>query len=74
MIVRYESGASLPPLDRLIALADLYGLTAAALLAQQDAAVPVIVAIDQAEEGELSQILARLTDTPKRGGAVPPAL
>ncbi len=27
MIVRYENGDLLPPLDRLIALADLYGLT-----------------------------------------------
>jgi hypothetical protein len=34
MIVRYEDGASLPPLDRLIALAELYDLPPAALLAR----------------------------------------
>lgn len=49
MIVRYENGESLPPLDRVIALADLYGLTPAALLARHAAAVQIINAIDQAE-------------------------
>jgi transcriptional regulator with XRE-family HTH domain len=63
MIVRYENSESLPPLDRLIVLADLYGITPAALLARQAAAVPIIAAIDQAEAGALAR-LAVLLDGP----------
>jgi transcriptional regulator with XRE-family HTH domain len=60
MIVRYENGASLPPLDRLIALAELYALTPAALLARHAAAVPPIAAIDRAEEAALVRHAALL--------------
>jgi transcriptional regulator with XRE-family HTH domain len=60
MIVRYENGESLPPLDRVIALADLYGLTPAALLARHAAAVPIINAIDQAEVGAIARLGALL--------------
>ena len=62
MIVRYENGESLPPLDRLIALADVYGLTPAALLARHAAAVSVIAAIDQAEAGAIARLGALLDD------------
>ena len=65
MIVRYESCESLPPLDRLIALANVYGLTPAALLARHAAAVPVIAAIDQADAGAISRLSA-LLDAPDR--------
>jgi transcriptional regulator with XRE-family HTH domain len=60
MIVRYENGESLPPLDRLIALADLYGLTPAALLARHAATVPLIAAIDRAEEDGIARLAALL--------------
>lgn len=60
MIVRYENSDSLPPLDRLITLADIYGLTPAALLAQQAAAVSIIAAIDQAEAGTIARLSAFL--------------
>lgn len=63
MVVRYENGAALPPLDRLIALADIYGLTPAALLARHAAAVPLIAAIDQAEDGAIAR-LGALLDAP----------
>ena len=63
MIVRYENSESLPPLDRLIALADIYGLTPAALLARHAAAVSVIAAIDQAEAGTIAR-LGALLDNP----------
>jgi len=62
MIVRYENGESLPPLDRLIALADLYGLTAAALLARHTAAISLIAAIDQAESQAIARLSALLND------------
>ena len=56
MIVRYENAQSIPPLDRLIALADLYGSSPAALLASTDAAAPLIAAIDQADAHTLAQL------------------
>ena len=62
MIVRYENGESLPPLDRLIMLADIYGLTPAALLARHDAAVPIIAAIDRAEVSTIARLAALLDD------------
>jgi transcriptional regulator with XRE-family HTH domain len=62
MIVRYENSESLPPLDRLIALADLYGITPAALLARHAAAVPIIAAIDQAEASALVRLGTLLDD------------
>jgi transcriptional regulator with XRE-family HTH domain len=62
MIVRYENGESLPPLDRLIVLAELYGLTPAALLTRHAVAVPLIAAIDRAETDTITR-LAALLDT-----------
>ncbi|NTV65986.1 MAG: hypothetical protein HGA65_20970, partial [Oscillochloris sp.] len=52
----YENAQSIPPLERLISLADLYGTTPAALLASTDAAVPLIATIDQADAGTLTQL------------------
>jgi transcriptional regulator with XRE-family HTH domain len=48
MLVRYENGQSMPPPDRLAALATIYGTTPAALLAQYEGVMPVLAAIDQA--------------------------
>ncbi|MEN9936546.1 MAG: Helix-turn-helix domain [Chloroflexota bacterium] len=48
MIVRYEGGQSMPPPERLAALAAVYGTTPAALLAQYDGVMPVLAAIDRA--------------------------
>ena len=62
MIVRYENGESLPPLDRLITLAEIYGLTPAALLARHAAGITVIAAIDQAEAGTIARLGALLDD------------
>jgi transcriptional regulator with XRE-family HTH domain len=63
MIVRYENAQATPPLERLIALADLYSTTPAALLAHTDAAMPVIAAIDQADETTLTRLIAALDAT-----------
>jgi len=62
MIVRYENGETLPPLDRLIALAEISHLTPAALLARHTAAVPLIAAIDQAEAGAIARLSQVLDD------------
>ena len=58
--MRYENGQSLPPLDRLIALAELYDVTPAALLARNAVAVPLIAAIDRAEEEAIASLAALL--------------
>jgi transcriptional regulator with XRE-family HTH domain len=49
ILVRYENGSARPSLDRLAQLAQLYGLTLAALLANDDALVPLIAALERAE-------------------------
>lgn len=60
MIVRYENAQATPPLDRLIALAELYATTPAALLAQNDDARPLIAAIDTADHVDLMRLKAAL--------------
>lgn len=60
MIVRYENAQAAPPLERLVALADLYGTTPAALLASTDAVAPVIAVIDRADERTLALLIAAL--------------
>jgi hypothetical protein len=50
MIVRYDNDQSPSPLDRLLALADVYELTPAALLA----------AIDRAEAAAIASLAALL--------------
>jgi transcriptional regulator with XRE-family HTH domain len=60
MIVRYENAQAAPPLERLLALADLYGTTPAALLARVDAAAPLIAAIDQSDADTLARLAAAL--------------
>jgi hypothetical protein len=62
MNVRYENGESLPPLDCLIALADIYGLTPAALLVRHAATLPIIAAIDQAEASTIARLGVLLGD------------
>jgi transcriptional regulator with XRE-family HTH domain len=46
-IVKYENGTHRPPLDRLDMLARAYGLTLAALLAENDALVPIIADLER---------------------------
>lgn len=60
LIVKYENSTLQPPLDRLDALARLYGSTAAALLASEEAAVPLFAMLDQADSVELAQVIARI--------------
>jgi transcriptional regulator with XRE-family HTH domain len=48
-IVKYKNGTHRPPLDRLDMLAHAYGLTLAALLAENDALVPVIAELERAQ-------------------------
>lgn len=62
LIVKYESGAVAPPLDRLRALALAYGVTPAALLAEHDAAVAVIAQLERASAAQLAQLARMLAE------------
>lgn len=68
MIVRYENAQASPPLDRLIALADLYNTSPTALLASTDAAVALIAAIDQANGQTLTNVEQALRQASEKAG------
>lgn len=56
VLLKYERGATVPTSVRLISLAQALGCSAAGLLAANDAAVPIISAIDRAGEQRLAQL------------------
>jgi len=60
MLVRYENGEARPSWERLAHMAKVYGLTLAALLAQQDEAVGLIAGIDQTDSETVQHIRAAL--------------
>jgi transcriptional regulator with XRE-family HTH domain len=62
LIVKYENGTVAPSFDRLDALARIYGLTPAALLADQDETISVLAAIDQASAAQLAQLTRVLNE------------
>jgi len=57
IIVKYENGAIVPSIARLQTLARLYELTAAALLAEHDEAIPLFALLDQADVGQIEHIV-----------------
>lgn len=57
VIVKYEGQQLQPSLDRLEALAHLYGTTAAALLAERDDVAPIVQAIECAESADIARWL-----------------
>ena len=60
LIVKYENGTVAPSFDRLDALARIYKLTPAALLVEHDETMPLLVALDQADATQLTQLLIML--------------
>jgi transcriptional regulator with XRE-family HTH domain len=62
LIVKYENGTIAPSFDRLDALARIYRLTPAALMAEQDAAVPIVAAIDEASAAQLVHLIQMLDE------------
>lgn len=58
-LVQYENRKVLPPLDRLAALAQLYGISLAGLMVQNDALMPILDMLEQASASQLDA-LARL--------------
>ena len=66
IIVKYENGTIAPSIDRLQSLAQLYGLTPAALLVEHDVAIPLFAMLDRADVREIErlvQILRERLDT-----------
>lgn len=57
LIVRYENGTTAPSFDRLDALSRIYGLTPAALMADQDAAIPLFALLDCANMSEIEHLV-----------------
>lgn len=56
VLIKYEQGRTAPSSARLMSLADALGVSPAALLASQDTAIPLITAVDQADEVQLAQL------------------
>ena len=66
LIVKYENATIAPSLDRLDALARIYGLTPAALLADHDETISVLAAIDQASAAQLAHLTRVLNELAQR--------
>ena len=62
LLVRYENGAVRPPLERLHALVQAYGLTVSALLASDDTLVLLIAALERASPELWASLAKMLTD------------
>jgi transcriptional regulator with XRE-family HTH domain len=62
LIVKYENGGVQPSINRLDALARLYGMAAPALLAEHDESMPLLTAIDQASAAQLAQLAQMLAE------------
>lgn len=55
VLIKYERGATAPTSVRLLSMARALGCSAAALLAERDAAVPIITKLDEANDERLAQ-------------------
>jgi transcriptional regulator with XRE-family HTH domain len=62
IIVKYENGTIVPSIDRLHALAQLYGLTAAALLVEHDEAIPLFAMLDRADVDQIERLVQVLRE------------
>jgi transcriptional regulator with XRE-family HTH domain len=62
VIIKYEQGRTSPSSARLLSLAMALSISPAALLAARDAAIPLIAAIDKANDVQLAQV-AFMLDT-----------
>lgn len=52
-LVQYESGRVSPPLDRLAALAQIYGVPLAGLFVSDDVLIPVLAVLEQASPTQI---------------------
>jgi transcriptional regulator with XRE-family HTH domain len=63
IIVKYENGVIVPSIDRLRGLAQLYELSAAALLAKHDEAMPLFAMLDQAGVDAIERLVQLLKES-----------
>ncbi len=56
ILLKYERGETVPSAARLVSLARALNCSPAALLARDDRAMPIMTAVDQADEGALAQL------------------
>lgn len=64
-LVQYENGNVLPPLDRLAALAQVYGIPLASLVVTNDALIPVVAMLEHAtvpQIGAFAQLLQQAVE------------
>jgi transcriptional regulator with XRE-family HTH domain len=67
-LVQYESGKVAPPLERLAALADVYGVPLASLFVGHDALIPVVTVLERATPAQISalaQLLQQVLEQPE---------
>jgi transcriptional regulator with XRE-family HTH domain len=57
LIVKYENGVVAPSFERLHALAAIYRISPAALLAERDEAIPLLTLLDQATGAEIARFI-----------------
>lgn len=60
-LVAYENGRVLPPLDRLAALANAYGVTIASLLVTHALLAPLVAHLDRRDPEQLQALVAALS-------------
>ena len=69
-LVQYESGKVTPPLERLAALADVYGVPLASLFVGHDTLIPVVTLLERATPDQvalLAQLLQHALDGTREG-------
>jgi transcriptional regulator with XRE-family HTH domain len=57
ILLKYERGEAIPNIARLVSLAHALNCSPASLLARDEQAIPLIRAVDQADEEQLAQLV-----------------
>jgi transcriptional regulator with XRE-family HTH domain len=66
-LVQYESGKVTPPLERLAALADVYGVPLASLFVEHDALIPVVTLLERATPRQVALLVELLQRALEQG-------
>jgi transcriptional regulator with XRE-family HTH domain len=67
MIVRYEHGETLPPIERLAALAAIYRVSPASLLLLDEQLMPVLTTLERATPEQISMFIQLLQQVVGQG-------
>ncbi len=66
-IVRYEQGDVVPPLDRLIALANIYQVSLVGLLIADSALLPVLTMLERSDPAQIKQFTTLVQQAIEQG-------